>query len=944
MARALFLCLTIVAGFPLGSAAAPPISEDAPVTAAVAAIARTAGLEPAQDRARFLAELIRLLYTQPSDMTAALAALPRNDRVAEVTGSPDPRVPVPLSADVWGRAIFKRPIASRQLVAAIVSDRRAALLCYPLAALDDETLGFLSQHPAVLARLYERAAPEFAAFGASLRIRSDRVVPPGGDAAVPLWEGVVGERVDTPDRFLRALFELHAGRVAYLYDTIAQLDAPNAAFALGLWMDDQGVRLARFAALVDVSIRSYGEWRLDVLPFSKPLHDLAMLLMRIRVGPTGAPVPPAERSFWADVFASDDLEAGSVSSGAGSARLDEPLDAAWLADATAGSDLYWRGDRLDQFAFGQRVFSDVALADWPDAIVAIRAFPRYRMLALAFERSGIKAPAIYATAARRAREVSTGRANRAFWTLAQLQSAIAQILRMTKAGTIDLALAEALIESVGRVPLDDAGRYGGAMAEWVERELLPRLPRGESAESRVMAALAGPADPAAPRVAWEGQEYRLDLASGERHRIEMVRAKQVGYSLDLALDLHGVARLLASEERTAEDIRTAMARLSRLADLHGSRFSFQPDVRAPGVDEPRPAPERVARAVEELSRIARGRDFRRAARVASALDELVDVVLGDALLSLTYAAELGDPEGPAMLARNVALRHDFGFSRRDAEIRTRTMWAVPRRDFLPGVPWHVTGSLVGLDIALAPLSLRRIELDRLAEAPRLPSIEREAFAVSVTLIDPRQLHDRDRDAIVQGVARGRRRVTALASGDEPLEAVAEAIALDGWRRRAIQWMQTNDRAGIPAMFSLVELVVLGGGAEGVSLDAWGTTALASVGCACTRLMSPRSWRLLSGRPQLGLMASGIADLNLHVALMLGELRLPAALARSVLSAAVLEFVEEVGPRDPNDWWSVARAAQAVPRERIEDYVAAAAAADGPLVPAETLAIDLDREP
>ena len=479
------------------------------------------------------------------------------------------------------------------------------------------------------------------------------------------------------------------------------------------------------------------------------------------------------------------------------------------------------------------------------------------------------------------------------------------------------------------------------MAQWVERELVPRLPPGGSVDGRLIAALAGPAAAAIP-VSWEGQEYRLDLAAAERTRIELVRAKQVGYSVDLALDLHVIARTLAADRLTAQDLRSVSARLSALAEMHGERFDFLPDMRALGVEEPRPARETVVKAVDELSRIARGQDLRRAARVASTLAELVDVVLGDALLSVTYAAELGDPEGSATLARNVALRHDFGFSRRDAEIRARTAWAIPKPDYLPGVPWHVTGAVLGMDIALAPLSLRRTSLDRLPDAPRLPSYERDAFALSVALMDPRRLRDTDLDAIAAAIERGRLRVAAL-SGGEALEAVADAIALDGWRRRELHWMLATDRAAIPESFSLAELLVIGGG-DRAALDAWGTTALSSLGCACTRLATPQTWRLLSGRPQTAPIAAGVADLNLRVALILSELGLPAALARSVLSAAALDFIEVVAPKDPDDWWTVARAAQAVPRERIEDYIAAAAAVDGPLVADDPTDADLDHNP
>ena len=92
----------------------------------------------------------------------------------------------------------------------------------------------------------------------------------------------------SPKRSCARCFSSHDGRVAYVYDTIAQLDAPKAAFALGPWMTDPAARLARFQALVDVCAGSYREWRLETLPFSKPLHDLAMLLMRMRVERDGS--------------------------------------------------------------------------------------------------------------------------------------------------------------------------------------------------------------------------------------------------------------------------------------------------------------------------------------------------------------------------------------------------------------------------------------------------------------------------------------------------------------------------------------------------------------------------------------------------------------------------------------------------------------------------------
>jgi hypothetical protein len=51
----------------------------------------------------------------------------------------------------------------------------------------------------------------------------------------------------------------------------------------------------------------------------------------------------------------------------------------------------------------------------------------------------------------------------------------------------------------------------------------------------------------------------------------------------------------------------------------------------------------------------------------------------------------------------------------------------------------------------------------------------------------------------------------------------------------------------------------------------------------------------------------------------------------VMSAAARDFLDGVQPRDGNDWLTIVRTAQAVPRQQIDDYMAAAVVADGPLV-------------
>src|SRR5262249_53900738 len=158
-------------------------------------------------------------------------------------------------------------------------------------------------------------------------------------------------RLDLPDRFLVTLLELNEGRTAYLYDIVTNLDRPHRAFALGSWIDDPEVRAVRFAVLVGIVNRSYREWHVTTLPFSRPLNDFATVLLRIRVRETGAPMEPAATAFWNKAFdISEDSTGDPRLRGRGAAQHGV-IDAAWLAEATAPGDMFTRADRLDQFEF-----------------------------------------------------------------------------------------------------------------------------------------------------------------------------------------------------------------------------------------------------------------------------------------------------------------------------------------------------------------------------------------------------------------------------------------------------------------------------------------------------------------------------------------------------------------------------------------------------------------
>ncbi len=839
-------------------------------------------------------------------------------------------VPVPLSTAVWSGAILQRQVPPADLFAAILADERAALLCHGLAGLDDDTLQYLAEHPPALRAIYAQAGV-FAAFGSHLRIRDGRVVTPGeaqAEAARGIWETLVEASTADPVRFVESLFARRSGRLAYVYDTIGEMEPPHVAFALGLWIKDPDLRVARARTLVGAVAVAYPEWPAPQRPFVRPLHDFGSLLTAVGVHEDGSPRAPAAQLLWERAFEKADLPDDPARQLRDSGRSGT-IDAAWFAENVAVMDVRVRAQRLMQVAFAYRVLGDAAPDEANDVLVALRAFTRYRSAMLALEQMGVRRPALYAAVARQAEAIGRLTGSRAFVALSQFQGALALVVRLAMNGSAAAGDVERLVTTLVRVPMQDDRRLAGAMVDWVRAELL----KGEddAPEHAVAVALGGPARPDAPIVEWEGGRYRVDVAAAESDRIQRIRQKQGGYVLDAAVQLHSTARSLSVSSLVLEDVTRASAALGRIQQLLPRKEQASPSDRVPGGAENLPDPHVIVeRSIRELERITRPRDTRQAGEVAVDLLEAADIVLGEVLSSMAYALAIGDPEGATLLGGDVARRHDFGVSSRIPEARDLEPWTLPEQHFDPGVPWHVTGSLIGLDMALAPQSMRRLAGDTLFGPPVLGSNDRETFARSVALFNPYTLRDAERDRIGLAIQSGRQRAAGARSGAD-LDALADAVRMDGWRRRALHWTAANEPDQKLALFSLSELFVLGGGVVS-EVHGWGTAMTPVWGCLCGRMPAPNAWRLVTGRPQAGVLGTSVPDVMLNVAAGLHELDLPAGVAKSVLSTAMQQFVDTVQPNDGNDWLALVRGALSITRERFEDFVAAAAAVGGPLVP------------
>ena len=304
----------------------------------------------------------------------------------------------------------------------------------------------------------------------------------------------------------------------------------------------------------------------------------------------------------------------------------------------------------------------------------------------------------------------------------------------------------------------------------------------------------------------------------------------------------------------------------------------------------------------------------------------------DALLTLIYVPALGDPEGPALLGADVAQRHNFGLVGPAGMRRDYMAWALPHEQVGDGSPWHVEGSLLGLDIALARLALRRLADNEMPAAPSINLNDQLTFARTVMTLNPRVLRDGERDRIVASIGRGRDRVKAAGANLSTVLALAAEAQVSPAVQQTLPWTIARQPEAVPALFGLRDFFWLGKpDLPAETLDQWGVYAESIDNRLRTKMATPAPWENFGGRADGGLIATQAPDLILRLAEETSRLKLPAQLVPMLLMYAAQDYWHDVDSRFPDDWPALARQALALSPSRVEDYVAALAGG-GPLRP------------
>lgn len=203
----------------------------------------------------------------------------------------DTQLPVIFEPAVWLKS--DRNKNHKDLLDALLGDPELARLYWGLAQIDEETRAALRVSPG-LDRLLP-LAPVLDFYGEQIRIRSGRVLVPGGPQAESAWERLVGVSPRSPGEFVIALLSKDDGWMAPYFDSLARVSGPQQDYFTESHRLGKFYQALRGHELVPGPARSV--FRSD--------PGLLLLASRMPLDPNSQPHVPGNLEVWADVIRSD---------------------------------------------------------------------------------------------------------------------------------------------------------------------------------------------------------------------------------------------------------------------------------------------------------------------------------------------------------------------------------------------------------------------------------------------------------------------------------------------------------------------------------------------------------------------------------------------------------------------------------------------------------------
>lgn len=193
------------------------------------------------------------------------------------------RVPILFTESDWS--------SGKALIDSIIRDPGVARLYWAMSRVDPETQAMLQQSPG-LKRLAP-VAPVLDFYGSHLRIRSGRVIVPGGPSADPAWKELVGVGPEAQGDFVMRLLAKDNGWLAAYFDALSRVNRVQQAHFT------EPHRLRRFYDALHKQDAPADAAR----SVFRPAPGLLLLLTRLQWEPNGQPHVPGNLEVWKRILA-----------------------------------------------------------------------------------------------------------------------------------------------------------------------------------------------------------------------------------------------------------------------------------------------------------------------------------------------------------------------------------------------------------------------------------------------------------------------------------------------------------------------------------------------------------------------------------------------------------------------------------------------------------------
>jgi hypothetical protein len=503
-------------------------------------------------------------------------------------------------------------------------------------------------------------------------------------------------------------------------------------------------------------------------------------------------------------------------------------------------------------------------------------------------------------------------------TNAQVKALVQSLARAIPAPTVG---EDPLIAAIG---IDRTGRT----ADWLFTELLPAA-CGEKCdnpgdEATVVHSLAGSPD-SKPSVIVGTQTYTLRRDSAMLRSMELLRQVDAGLRWEDLAALRRIRGVIERDAANEKELRDLAGQVERIAGMALSTLS-------PG------SPDReVWLAAGPIAASLRGfadrGDLAKQSTALPGLEALVDAATVAVVPGIAYAAAAS----PALVEpedwRGLARLHSFGAT--SVLSCPRCPWMQPVLN-VDGNLTFVVGSMIGLDVALAPIRLRRVAPPNLYPG----SLNRKLLPFKtatgrLAVLSTLETLAAESHIVAASEKAGRLLSQTWIRGGSVDAAALRRTGLSAGRTNTIIWLVSRGEGERAlAMLTATDMFRLGTDLE---LPAtFGGLGAAVDGCQCFESL-PRAaaehWQGHDGSgPLMNFMTS---DLQIRVAELLDEMHLPGWLVEPLMPAAIGDMVASAalrGGSNPEDWQAMALSSR-LNSEVIRSYLSALVA-EKVLVPSD----------